>query len=118
MYESCALAYLFACLYGCVCGLPPMQWSSILLMWANVRNRGSGNSDGDATAWWSWTGMGSLWSPQLKKLLSRFTFLYKNQSCCVSCYFGFRQCCATFFCYGYVGVLGTPYSVFPHSLNI
>jgi len=116
MYESCALAYPFTSLYGCVCGLPPLQWSSILLMWADVRNRGSGNGDGDATAWWSWTGMGSLWSPQLKKLLSRFTFLYKNQCCCVSCYFRVRQCCASFFCYGYVGVQCTPYPVFPHSL--
>jgi len=68
MYELYALAYPFACL-NVVCGLPPLQWSSILLMWADVRTRGSGNGDGDATTWWSWTGMDSLWSPQLKKFI-------------------------------------------------
>jgi len=51
MYEFCVLAYPFACLYGCVCGLPPLQWSSILLMWADTRTPGSGIDDRDAAAW-------------------------------------------------------------------
>jgi len=51
MYEFCALGYPFACLYGCVCGFPPLQWSSMLLMWVDARTRGSGNGNEDATTW-------------------------------------------------------------------
>jgi len=42
MYECCAPTYPFACLYGCVCGFPPLQWSSTLLMWADVGTLDSG----------------------------------------------------------------------------
>ena len=83
MYEFCAPAYPFACLYGCVCGFPPLQWSSTLLMWEDVRTRGSGNGNGDATAWWLRTGMGLTIRPSAEEvLLSRFIFLYKNLCCC------------------------------------
>jgi len=82
MYEFCALAYPFARLYGCVCDLPPLKWSLILLMWADVRTNDSGNGDGDATAWWLWTGMGLTMEPSAEEvLLSRFIFLYKNLCC-------------------------------------
>jgi len=51
MCEFCTLAYPFACLYGCVRGFPPLQWSSILLMWADVRTPGSGDGNKDVAAW-------------------------------------------------------------------
>jgi len=79
MYEFCALAYPFACLYGCVGGFPPLQWWSILLMWADARTRGSGNGNEDDTAWWLWTGMGLTREPLAEEvLLSRFIFLYES----------------------------------------
>ena len=79
MYEFCALGYPFACLYGCVCGFPPLQWSSMLLMWVDARTRGSGNGNEDATTWWLWTGLGLTREPSAEEvLLSRFIFLYEN----------------------------------------
>ena len=83
VYEFCALAYPFACLYGCV-------WFSSFAMiinsiWADVRTPGSGNGNGDATTWWLWTGMRLTMEPSAEEvLLSRFIFLYKNSCCCRS----------------------------------
>jgi len=73
MYEFCALAYPFACLYGCVCGLPPLQWSSILLMWADARTPSSGIYDRDVAAWWTGRVLGPFWGPSLKNLFTMFS---------------------------------------------
>jgi len=45
------------CLFVCCVWLSPLRWSSILLMWADVRTPGSGNDSRDVAAWWLWTGI-------------------------------------------------------------
>jgi len=118
MYESCILAYPFACLYGYVCGLPlcndhqyywcEQMWEieTVVIAMEMLQRDGHGRV---------WAHYGALsWRSYCLDL----SFRTSTWLVVFHVILWFRQCWATLFCYGYVGVLCTPSPFLLHSLNI
>jgi len=73
------------CLLECCVWSSLLQWSSILLMWAEVRTLGSGIDNRDVAAWWIGRVLGLLWGPSLKDLLS-YDSLVRTRPSLVICF--------------------------------
>ena len=86
-----------------VCDFSPLRWSSILLMWADVRTLGSGNDNRDATTWWLWMGLGLTMESTTEGVLLVYDSLVLDKTLCYSwtIVLCFRQCGISFL-YGYV----------------
>jgi len=78
------IAYPFACFMIFMWFLP-LQWSSIWLMWADVRNPGSGMDNRDVPAWWIGWVLGPLWGPSLKDFTS-YDYLVRTRLSIVICF--------------------------------
>jgi len=104
-----------------LCGFPPLQWSSILLMWADVRTLDSDNDSRDAAAWGLWMNIGPTMGPIVEGVsLVMMVLSIQGLELLFS---------PVYFCLGRVGPLShviwvylaycTPlYSKTPYSLNI
>jgi len=77
-YTSLPFLLLVCCVW-----LSPLRWSSILLMWADVRTLGSGNDSRDAAAWWLWTGIELIVGPAAEGVyLVRISLVLDKTLCC------------------------------------
>jgi len=65
LYTSLPFCLLVCCVWSSL-----LQWSSISLMWADVRTPDSGNDNMDVAAWWIGRVLGPLWGPSLKDFIS------------------------------------------------
>ena len=80
LYTSLPFCLLVCCVWSSL-----LQWSSILLMWADVRTLGSGMDNRDAAAWWIGWVLDPLWGPSLKDFIS-YVSLVRTRPSIVICF--------------------------------
>jgi len=114
-YTSLPFRLLVCCVW-----LSPLRWSSILLMWADVRTPGSGNDSRDAAAWWLWTGIElTMGSAAEGVYLVRISLVLDKNLCCFwTIVLMIGSVVSLFFVMNRFGVVCTSVYQFPYSLDI